>query len=402
MSTEHQENGTLNHETVTRLSLGDREFILVGTAHVSRRSVEEVREVILAEEPDRVCVEIDETRLNSLVKKQSWQNLNIGQVLRERKGFLLLANLVLSSFQRRLGLEMGVSPGEEMLTAVKICEEQGIAFSLCDRDIQVTLRRAWSLSSFWGKNKMLAAMLSSIFTREKLDAEEIERLKAKSTFQNMMDELASFLPSVKEVLIDERDRYLATRINNAAGNKIVAVIGAGHVEGIIESLKGLEAGTLENDTSSLETIPPRKKISRILPYLVPAIIAGLIVAGFFRSGWQLSLSMMWKWILVNGTLSAIGSLLALAHPITIAAAFIGAPITSLNPTIGVGLLTGIVEATLRKPRVTDFENLPEDLLSFRGFFRNRITHILLVFLFSSIGSSLGTFIGIPYLTSLLR
>ena len=402
MITEHQEDGTLNHENVSRLSLGDREFILVGTAHVSSRSVEEVREVILAEEPDRVCVEIDETRLNSLIKKQSWQNLNIGQVLRERKGFLLLANLVLSSFQRRLGLEMGVSPGEEMLTAVKICEEQGIAFSLCDRDIQVTLRRAWSRSSFWGKNKMLAAMLSSIFTREKLDAEEIERLKAKSTFQNMMDELASYLPSVKEVLIDERDRYLATRINNAAGNKIVAVIGAGHVEGIIESLKGLEAGTLENDTSSLETIPPRKKISRILPYLVPAIIAGLIVAGFFRSGWRLSLSMMWKWILVNGTLSAIGSLLALAHPITIAAAFIGAPITSLNPTIGVGLLTGIVEAALRKPRVTDFENLPEDLLTFRGFFRNRITHILLVFLFSSIGSSLGTFIGIPYLTSLLR
>lgn len=401
-STEHQQNSTPDHETVTRLNLGDREFILVGTAHVSSRSVEEVREVILGEEPDRVCVEIDETRFNSLVKKQSWQNLNIGQVLKERKGFLLLANLVLSSFQRRMGLEMGVSPGEEMLTAVKICEEQGIAFSLCDRDIQITLRRAWLRSSFWGKNKMLAAMLSSIFTREKLDAEEIERLKAKSTFQNMMDELASFLPSVKEVLIDERDRYLAIRIYNAVGNKIVAVIGAGHVEGIIESLRRLDAGTLENDTSSLETIPPRKKISRILPYLVPAIIVGLIVAGFFRSGWRLSLSMMWKWILVNGTLSAIGSLLALAHPITIAAAFIGAPITSLNPTIGVGLLTGIVEATLRKPRVTDFENLPEDLLSFRGFLRNRITHILLVFLFSSIGSSLGTFIGIPYLTALLR
>lgn len=401
-STEHQQNSTPDHETVTRLNLGDREFILVGTAHVSSRSVEEVREVILGEEPDRVCVEIDETRFNSLVKKQSWQNLNIGQVLKERKGFLLLANLVLSSFQRRMGLEMGVSPGEEMLTAVKICEEQGIAFSLCDRDIQITLRRAWLRSSFWGKNKMLAAMLSSIFTREKLDAEEIERLKAKSTFQNMMDELASFLPSVKEVLIDERDRYLAIRIYNATGNKIVAVIGAGHVEGIIESLKRLDAGTLENDTSSLETIPPRKKISRILPYLVPAIIVGLIVAGFFRSGWRLSLSMMWKWILVNGTLSAIGSLLALAHPITIAAAFVGAPITSLNPTIGVGLLTGIVEATLRKPRVTDFENLPEDLLSFRGFLRNRITHILLVFLFSSIGSSLGTFIGIPYLTALLR
>jgi len=401
-SPEATSEGTLNSETVTRLQIGDREFILVGTAHVSQASVEEVREVILKEAPERVCVEIDETRYNSLVKKQRWQNLNIGQVLKERKGFLLLANLVLSSFQRRLGVEMGVAPGEEMLTAVQVCQDQGIPFSLCDRDIQVTLRRAWGRSSFWGKNKMLAAMLSSIFTREKLDAEEIERLKNRSTFQNMMEELASFLPSVKEVLIDERDRYLATRLYNAAGKKIVGVIGAGHVEGIVETLRALEAGTLENDTSTLETIPPRKRISRVLPYLIPAIIVGLIVAGFFRSGWQLSLSMMWKWVLVNGTLSAIGSLLALAHPITIAAAFLGAPITSLNPTIGVGLVTGIIEATLRKPRVTDFENLPEDLLTFRGFFRNRITHILLVFLFSSIGSTLGTFIGIPYLTSLLR
>lgn len=405
MNTEHteqRENSAPAGETVTSLKIGDRQFILVGTAHVSKQSVEEVREVILREKPDRVCIEIDESRYNSLVKKQHWQNLNISQVLRERKGFLLLANLVLSSFQRRLGLEIGVSPGQEMLTAVQVCQDQGIAFGFCDRDIQVTLRRAWSRSSFWGKNKMLAAMLSSIFTREKLDAEEIERLKSRSTFQNMMEELASFLPSVKEVLIDERDRYLATRLYNAEGGKIVAVIGAGHVGGIVRDLKALEEGTLENDVSSLEAISPRKKISRILPYIVPAIIVALIVAGFFRSGWSLSLSMMWKWVLVNGTLSAIGSLLALAHPVTIAAAFLGAPITSLNPTIGVGLVTGIVEAALRKPRVTDFENLPEDLLSFRGFFRNRITHILLVFLFSSIGSSLGTFIGIPYLTSLLR
>jgi pheromone shutdown-related protein TraB len=399
---EPSDRGSSNNETITRLRVGDREFILVGTAHISKQSVEEVREVILQEQPDRVCVEIDETRYSSLIKKQQWQNLNIGQVLRERKGFLLLANLVLSSFQRRLGIGIGASPGEEMLTAVTVCQEQGIAFSFCDRDIQVTLRRAWAGSSFWGKNKMLAAMLSSIFTREKLDAEEIERLKSRSTFQNMMEELASFLPSVKEVLIDERDRYLATRLYNAGGDRIVAVIGAGHVSGIVENLSALEAGTLENDISSLEVIPPKKAISRILPYLVPAIILGLIVAGFFRAGWSLSMSMMWKWILVNGTLSAIGSLLALAHPVTIAAAFLGAPITSLNPTIGVGLVTGIVEATLRKPRVTDFENLPEDLLSFRGFFRNRITHILLVFLFSSIGSTLGTFIGIPYLTSLLR
>jgi pheromone shutdown protein TraB len=149
-------------------------------------------------------------------------------------------------------------------------------------------------------------------------------------------------------------------------------------------------------------VPPRRPLSKILPWLVPAAILALIVTGFFRSGWELSLSMLWKWVLVNGTLSALGALIALAHPLTIVAAFVGAPITSLNPTIGVGILTGVLEAFLRKPRVTDFEGLPEDLLSFRGFFRNRITHILLVFLFSSVGSVLGTFIGIPYLTSLLR
>ena len=129
---------------------------------------------------------------------------------------------------------------------------------------------------------------------------------------------------------------------------------------------------------------------------------GLLVAGFFRSGWQLSLTMLWKWVLVSGTLSALGALVTLAHPLTIAAAFIGAPITTLNPFIGIGLVTGVLEALLRKPRVSDFENLSVDMLTVRGFFRNRVTHILLVFLFSSLGAMIGNFIGIPWLSSLLR
>jgi pheromone shutdown-related protein TraB len=210
------------------------------------------------------------------------------------------------------------------------------------------------------------------------------------------------MPSVKEVLIDERDRYLATRIFSAEGKKLVAVVGAGHMDGIVRTLERLQDGSLSSDVSSLEKVPPRRTLGRVLPWLVPAAILALIVAGFFRSGWELSLEMLWKWVLVNGSLSALGALIALAHPVTIIAAFVGAPITSLNPTIGVGILTGVLEAFLRKPRVTDFENLPQDLLSFRGFFRNRITHILLVFLFSSVGSAVGTFVGIPYLSSLLR
>ncbi len=389
-------------ETITKVRFGKREFILLGTAHVSKESIDEVRRVIRTELPDRVCIEIDESRHKSLTEKKSWRNLNITAVLKERKGFLLLANLVLSSFQRRLGLDLGVSPGEEMLAAIDTAEELSLPYNFCDRDIQITLRRAWAKSSFWGKNKMLAAMLTSIFSNEKLGEEEIEKLKQKNTLESMMDELAGFLPAVKEVLIDERDRFLATRIFNSDGDRIVAVIGAGHVNGIVKNLSALDRKTLENDLSSLEKIPVRGKEARILPYLVPGLVVGLFVIGFFKSGWQLSLSMIWKWFLVNGTLSALGALHALAHPLTIIIAFLAAPITSMNPTIGVGIFTGILETALRKPRVTDFENLPRDLLTLKGFFKNRITHVLLVFFFSSLGSSLGTFIGIPYLTSLLR
>jgi pheromone shutdown-related protein TraB len=390
-------------ESLRRLQLGEREFLLLGTAHISSRSVEEVRALILEEKPDRVCVELDAARYGSLTEGSGWGKLDIVEVLKKGKGFLLLANLVLSSFQRRLGVGLGVNPGEEMLTAVRLAQEAGIPFSLCDRDIQLTLRRAWARTSFWGKNKMLAAMLASIFSSEKLSAEEIEKLKSRTTFQSMLDELAGYLPAVKEVLIDERDRYLATRIFQSEGRRVVAVVGAGHVEGIARSLQDLEAGKLEADTRALEQVPLRRRLGSYLGWLIPAAIVGLLVASLLRMDWQLSLAMLWKWVQLSGALAALGTALTLAHPVTIAAAFIGAPITALNPFIGIGLVTGVLEAFLRKPRVSDFENLHEDLLSFRGFYRNRVTHILLVFLFSSLGAMIGNLIGLPvWLTALLR
>jgi len=392
----------VRQDSLRRLQLGEREFLLLGTAHISSRSVEEVRALIQEEKPDRVCVELDAARYGSLTGGSGWGKLDIAEVLRKGKGFLLLANLVLASFQRRLGADLGVTPGEEMLTAVRLAQEAGIPFSLCDRDIQLTLRRAWGRTSFWGKNKMLAAMLATIFSREKLTPEEIEKLKSQTTFQSMLDELAGYLPAVKEVLIDERDRYLATRIYQSEGRRVVAVVGAGHVEGIARSLEALQAGTLSADIGALEQLPPKRRLVSYLGWIIPAAIVGLLVAGFFRSGWQLSLTMLWKWVLVSGTLSALGTLLTLAHPVTIVAAFVGAPITTLNPFIGIGLVTGVIEAFLRKPRVADFESLHDDLASFRGFYRNRVTHILLVFLFSSLGAMIGNFIGIPWLTSLLR
>jgi pheromone shutdown-related protein TraB len=386
---------------IVRVTAAGKEIVLVGTAHVSRESVEEVRRIIEEEKPDRICVELDEARHASMTQGSSWQDLNIGKVLREGKGFLLLANLVLSSFQRRLGADLGVKPGEEMLVAVRAAEERGIPYSLCDRNIQVTLRRAWSRTGLWGKSKMLSAMLSSIFVDEKLAAEEIEKLKKKDMLASMMEELAEFLPSAKEVLIDERDRYLATRIFQAKGEKIVAVVGAGHVQGVCTHFEALEDGKETQDLAPLEELPQKGPAAKILPWVIPALLIGIFALGFLKSGWQMSLDLAVKWLLANGGLAALGSLLALAHPLTIVVAFVGAPIATLNPFVGIGLFTGVAEAFLKKPRVQDFERLQDDVTSLRGFYRNRVTHILLVFFLSSIGGMIGNFIAIPWITALL-
>ena len=387
---------------IERLTLGDRTIVLVGTAHVSRESVDEVRRIIEEEAPDRVCVELDDGRHASLTQGNSWQNLNIGKVIRDGKGFLLMANLVLASFQRRMGQELGVRPGEEMLAAVESAREKNIPFSLCDRNIQITLRRAWSRTSPWGKMKMLAAMLTSVVSTEKLTAEDIEKLKQKDVLQEMMEELAGYLPAAKQVLIDERDTYLATRIFQAEGKKIVAVVGAGHLSGIARHVQALHEGKESGDLAELDQLPARGWAGKILPWAIPAVIIALFSLGFIRAGWKMSLEMFWRWLLVHGGLAAAGSLLAWAHPLTILIAFVGAPIGTLNPFGKIGLFTGVAEAFLRKPRVRDLEGLAEDVATFRGFYTNRVTHILIVFFLSTLGAAVGNIIAIPWLTALLR
>ena len=389
------------NDNVTRITLGERKFILLGTAHISKESVQDVRDTIENENPDRVCVEIDASRYKSLTQSDAWKNLNITQVLRQGKAFLLMANLVLASFQKRLGLDLGIKPGAEMIEAVNTAERLDIPFSLCDREIQVTLKRAWSKSGFFAKMKMLAVMLASIFTSQKLSEEEIEKLKKKNVLESALEEISQFLPSIKEVLIDERDIYIATRVYQSEGQKVVAVVGAGHVPGMVTRLRELHEGTVDEDISELDSVPPKNPVLKKLPWIVPVAIIGAIVAGFIVRGSEVTLPHIYRWIMINGTLSALGALLALAHPLTIVLAFIAAPFTSLVPVIGVGILTGILEGTLRKPRVRDFENLHEDIASFRGFYKNRFTHVLIVFMLSNIGSSVGTFIGgIPLFTSL--
>ena len=382
---------------LTRLTLGEREFILLGTAHVSRDSVDEVAEAIREIKPDRVCVEIDAARHQSLVEKRSWESLNIYRVIREKKGFLLLGNLVLSSFQKRMGADLGVTPGEEMLAALQEAEELGIPASFVDRQIHTTLRRAWSRAGFWGKNKMLAALLGSVFSREKLPAEEIEALKEQGALEGMMNELAAYLPAAKEVLIDERDQYIAANSYEAEGSRILVVVGAGHVPGIVRWLTAIHEGTEKPDLERIDNVPPPSVFRKAIPWVIPVLVAGLIAWGFVRSGWDGGLQMLLRWFIVNGVLSGIGAIVALAHPVNILVSFLAAPFTSMNPTIGVGFVSGLLEAVLRKPRVVDFERLQDDIATFRGFYRNRITRILLVFFFTTLGSAAGTFIALPFL-----
>lgn len=384
-------------ETTTRLQLGDRTIVLVGTAHVSRESVTEVESIIREEMPNRVCVEIDAQRYRAITQPNTWSSMNIYKIIKERKAFLLLGNLVLQAFQRRMGMDLGVKPGEEMRAAIRVSEELGIPFSFADREIQTTLRRAWAKSSLWGKNKLLAALLASVFSNEKLSEDEIEELKHKSELESMLEELADYLPAAKRVLIDERDQYLATKIFESEGEKVVAVVGAGHVPGIIRWLEALQQGERQSDLSGIDFVPPPGVIAKSAKWIIPALVAGLIIYGFVNSGWSGGLEALSRWILVNGTLSALGALAALAHPLTIAASFLAAPVTSMNPTIGVGIVTGLLEAIFRKPRVQDLEALPDDILSLKGFFTNRFTHILIVFFFSTIGSAVGTFVALPFL-----
>ena len=395
------------NDTRMIISLEGKEFVLIGTAHVSRESIDEVSQIIREEKPDLICVELDEARYASLTQKDSWEKLNMVNVFKEGKGFLLMANLVLTGFQRRMGAELGVKPVEEMKTALDIAKELNIPHALCDRDVQVTLRRAWAGCGLWSKNKLLATLLASAFTTEKLSAQEIEDLKRSSELEGMMNELVSYLPEVKETLINERDRYLAAKIwasaqdlapgkpDSPSPQKIIAVVGAGHMQGIKAHLEKIAAGGNNDDVSNLNLIPPKGLLSKALPFIIPLAIFAIIALGFMKGGAGMSLSMLLRYVLWNGSLAALGAILALGHPLAVLVSFLGAPITTMLPFLGVGLLSGLVQVAFRKPRVSDAQTIVDDVGSLRGFYRNRITRALLVFFLSSLGSSVGTFISVP-------
>lgn len=379
-------------QTQKLLNLNGREITLIGTAHVSVESINEVKETILAKKPDCVAIELDSGRYEAMMNPENYRKMDIISVLRRGEALLVLANLILGSFQRRMGQNAGVQPGDEMRAAIDVCKEQNISFELVDRPIKVTLNRAWAKNSFWGKCKLLAALISSAFDREEISQDQIEALKNENEMDSVMGNLSSYLPKVKEVLIDERDRYLASHIWECKGTAVTAVLGAGHLPGVQKYLEAIASGQENTDTSEIAQVPPKSIASKIIGWLIPVLIVALIALGFIVGGRTTGSRMLGSWVIWNGALAAIGALCAAAHPVVVLASFIGAPITSLCPLIGVGFVSGILQALICKPTVSDMESLMQDATDVKGFYRNRITRVLLVFVLSSLGSSLGTFI----------
>lgn len=379
----------VNSDNILKLTYEAKEINLIGTAHVSSQSADLVAQVIEEMKPDTVCVELCESRYQSLTQESRWQDTNLFKVIREKKAFLLLSNLMLAHFQKKIGLKLGSKPGAEMLRAIRAAEEVGASVRLADRDIRTTLSRTWRRMGLWTKVKLLAQIISSAGEVDSLTQEDVEEMKKKDALEALLSEMGEELPEIKSILIDERDQYLAHRIRTAQGQKIVAVVGAGHVPGI-QSYWNLPV-----DIDELSKIPPKSRLTICLKWLIPILILGLFILGFFTAGTATGAHMIKWWVLANGVLAGLGAAIALGHPLTVLSAVLASPLTSLNPMIAAGWVSGLVEAFLGKPRVRDFENLPEDISSLKGFWKNKITRILLVVVFTNIGSSVGTFVAIP-------
>jgi pheromone shutdown-related protein TraB len=374
---------------VHRARVDGREFIIVGTAHISRESADLVREVIERERPDCVCVELDAQRYAALSQKAHWEALDLKQVIRSKQLAALFANLVLASYQKKLGGALGVLPGTELLEAAKAAEALGIPISLCDRDVRVTLRRAWASLSFWKKLELVSTLALSILESPEIGEEELRKLRERDVLSELMRELGEAMPSVKETLIDERDTVLTEKMKQARGEKIVAVVGAGHVEGICRALPEHR----DVDLEAINVVPPVSAVWKWVGWGIPAVIVGSLVFIGATKGVAVAGQNLLYWIVVNGVPSMLGALLAFAHPITVAAAFFVAPITSLTPVIGAGYVLAFLQAYLQPPVVKELEQLTDDIGVPRRWWRNRMLRIFLVFILTTLGSFIGTYVG---------
>ncbi|MEN8199866.1 MAG: TraB/GumN family protein [Thermodesulfobacteriota bacterium] len=366
-----------------------RSILLVGTAHISQDSVDLVEEVISQEKPDCVCIELDEKRYKALTQKKKWQSLDLRQVIKNKQLSTLMMNLLMASYQKRLGAQLGVQPGAELLSAANTAAAHDIPVALCDRDVRITLRRAWKSTSFFKKGYLLATLFASLFDSTEISEEKLAEMKRKDILSDLMDEMGEALPDVKKVLIDERDIYLAEKIKEAEGKRLVAVVGAGHVAGIMRIFKDDRRAELDEIT----TIPPVSRVWKFIGWSIPAIIIGSLVTIGIQKGAADAGANLLYWILANGIPSAIGGILAFANPLTVIGVFAAAPITSLTPVIGAGYVAAFIQVMNTPPVVKEFETVGDDMGTFLGWWKNKLLRVFLVFLFTGLGSTVGTYVG---------
>jgi pheromone shutdown-related protein TraB len=381
-------------DNVTVLHRGDRVFYLIGTAHISERSVAEVREVIQRVRPDTVCVELDPTRYEAMTDESRWRRLDIFQVIREKKVLFLLANLALSAYQRRLGQTLGVKPGAEMLAAVDEAKAAGAGLVLADRDIQATLKRTWRNLGFREKVTVLGALVEAFLSREQITPEALEALKERDHLSDIMKEFARLMPKVQVPLIDERDRYLMSSVEEAPGRQVVAVVGAGHVEGMVRYFGQPQ------DRAELSVIPPPSRWAGVVKWVLPTLIFGAFFWGAAQHGSERFADMLRAWVIPTSVMCALLTIVAGAKLLSVVTAALCSPLTTLNPTIGAGMVVGLVEAWLRKPTVADCERVPDDMTSLRGIYRNRFTRVLLVAALSTVGAALGAWVGASWVAKI--
>ncbi len=372
-------------ERVAHVKVGEKDIYLVGTAHLSNESVEDVRTTAEIVKPDAICIELCQGRYQAMTQADNWAKMDIFKIVRQKKATFLLAQLIMTSFYRRLGEKLGIQPGAEMLKGIELAEETGAELVLADRDIEITLKRVWGYLSFWNKLKLFLQVGGGIFVREEIDSDMIEALKKQDQLEAVMSEFAGKFPEIKRRLIDERDTYLAEKIRTAPGKTVMAVVGAGHVPGITRQVRD------EHALDELMELPKKSIWPTVLKWGVPLAVVALIAYGF-QKGTEHGLESIYIWFLVNGVLSAVGAALALAHPLTVLSAFLAAPLTSLNPFFAAGWVAGIVQTLLKRPKVADLEDLPDAIGSMRGFWTNPVTRILLVVALANLGSVAGTYI----------
>jgi pheromone shutdown-related protein TraB len=391
-SVENNEPESEEKSDVYRIHTKDnREIVLVGTAHISQVSKELVHDTIENESPDTVCVELDEGGLKSIQDPDRWKNTDLRDVIRKKQLATLIANLVLGSYQKRMGAQTGVKPGSELKEAVDIASQKNIPLVLADRDIKITLKRTWACTPWYRKFNLLAGLFASIFDKTEISEEELQKIKEKDALNSMMQEFGKSYPEVKQVLIDERDQFLASKIKNAQGDKVVAVVGAGHMRGIASIIE--EDKELPSE-ESISVIPKGSSLWKILGWSITfLIIASIIfvgyVAGIEKAG-QLSL----QWAMLTGGGAALGAIIAGGHPLTILVALVMAPFTGLTPLIGVGFFTALTQAYVRPPRVAEMETLTDDIWQVRRWWKNRVTRVILCFLCPGIPAIIGKILAI--------